>query len=216
LIGSGSLIAENVVLTSAQKLKSIESKSFSNIEIIVGAHDITKAEPTKRVYIAKQIIFHPQFRVNTPIDYDFALIELMPTLEGFLPIHRPICLVRSDTPFVIGNPVIGAGWGRTSTRGAGSPVLRKVNLQFADRRKCRATYKNVVTNSMICASADSKDMCLGDGGGPLMKYNDGRMYLAGIMSWGASEGCAVGKPSVFADVRHALSWITSVTGIKTA
>jgi secreted trypsin-like serine protease len=137
----------------------------------------------------------------------------MPTLEGFLPIHRPICLVRSDTPFVVGNPVIGAGWGRTSTL---DTVLRKVTLQFADKRKCSTTYKNVVTNSMICASADNKDMCLGDGGEPLMKYYDGRMYLAGIMSWGASEGCTVGKPSIFADVRHALPWITSVTGIKTA
>ncbi len=111
MIGSDSLIAPDIVLTSAQKLKSIESKSFSNIEIIVGAHDITKAEPTKRVYIAKQIIFHPLFGFNTLIDYDFALIELMPTLEGFLPIHRPICLVRSGTPFVVGNSVIGAGWG---------------------------------------------------------------------------------------------------------
>jgi hypothetical protein len=112
LIGSDSLIAPDIVLTSAQKLKSIiESTLLPNIEVIVRAHDITKAEPTKRVYIAKQIIFHPQFRVNTPIDYDFALIELMPTLEGFLPIHRPICLVRSGTPFVVGNSVIGAGWG---------------------------------------------------------------------------------------------------------
>jgi hypothetical protein len=69
LIGSGSLIAENVVLTSAQKLKSIiESTFFPNIEVIVGAHDITKAEPTKRVYIVKHVIFHPQFGVNTPID----------------------------------------------------------------------------------------------------------------------------------------------------
>lgn len=211
MVGSGSLIAANIVLTSAQKLKSIVGSTlFPNIEVIVGAHDITKADPTKRVYLAKEVIFHPQFRVNAPNDYDFALIELLPTLEGFLPIHRPVCLVRSDTPFVIGNPVIGAGWGRTSTR----VVLRKVTLEFADRRKCSTTYKSVVTNSMICA--DNKDMCLGDDGGPLMKYYDGRMYLAGIMSWGPSEGCAGGKPSVFADVRHALSWITSVTGIRTA
>lgn len=46
---------------------------------------------------------------------------------------------------------------------------------------------------------------------------DGRMYLAGVMSWGAREGCAIpGKPSVFADVRHALKWIEQVTSIKTA
>ncbi len=49
-----------------------------------------------------------------------------------------------------------------------------------------------------------------------MKDINGRYYLAGLMSWGTAEGCAVGKPSVFGDVRHALAWITSVTGIETA
>lgn len=48
-----------------------------------------------------------------------------------------------------------------------------------------------------------------------MKEKKGRMYLYGLVSFG-SERCDASKPAVFADVRHALRWITSVTGIETA
>jgi hypothetical protein len=195
MISSGSLIAANVVLTSAQKIKPLlQSTQSLNIKIIVGAHDITKTESVKRVY----------------------QVSLSPTPEGFLSIYRPICLVKTDATYAVGDSVIGAGWGRTSNRTPGSPVLQKVTLQFSDRRQCTTAYKNAVTNTMVCVSGHNKDMCLGDGGGPLMRYLDRRMYLVGVMSWGSSEGCAVGKPSVFADVRHALDWIETVTDIKTA
>lgn len=42
----------------------------------------------------------------------------------------------------------------------------------------------------------------------------GKVTLLGVKSWGSSFGCSLAdKPSVFADVRWALPWITSVTGI---
>ena len=218
LIGSGSLIAPNVVLTTANRLKRIyDSNSNPNLKIIVGAHDVTKSESSKRVFYANQIVFHPNFGYSTPYDYDFALIELKPSSDGFLPV-RPICLPRSDTPYSVGSAVVGAGWGRTSTNSPGSNTLRKATLYLTDRRICTQTYKNSVSNAMICAADDNRDMCSGDTGGPLMQYVDGRMYLFGMFSWQSSDGCATGKPSVFSDVRYALKWISKVTnnGIATA
>lgn len=220
LLGSGSLIAANVVLTSAQRLQSIFDNNGvnSDIKVIVGAHDITRSESSKRVYSVNQIIFHPMFGYNTPRDYDFALLELKPLVDGSLPTQRPVCLPRSDTPYSVGSAAIGAGWGRTSTYSRGSDTLRKVNLYLTDRRRCTQLYQYSVTNSMLCAYDDNKDMCLGDNGGPLMQYFESRMYLLGVYSWQSSEGCATGKPSVFADVRYALQWIRDVTNnaIRTA
>ena len=184
----------------------------------MGAHDITRTESSKRVHRVNQIIFHPQFGYNTPRDYDFALIEIKPLADNSLPKERPVCLPRSDTPYSVGSAVVGVGWGRTSSTSSGSNTLRKVKLYLSDRRRCTQTYQYSVTNSMICAFDDNKDMCLGDNGGPLMQYFEDRMYLLGLFSWQSSEGCATGKPSVFADVRYALPWIRDVTNnaIKTA
>lgn len=43
---------------------------------------------------------------------------------------------------------------------------------------------------------------------------DGKSTLLGVKSWGSSFGCSLpDKPSVFADVRWALPWISSLTGI---
>lgn len=181
LIGGGSLIAANVILTSAQRLKQIYNPSADNsgIKVIVGAHDITRTESSKRVYRVNQIIFHPQFGYNTPRDYDFALIELKPLADSSLPKERPVCLPRSDTPYSVGSAVIGAGWGRTSTSSSGSNTLRKVQLYLSDRRRCTQLYQYSVTNSMICAIDDNKDMCLGDNGGP-----DNRVNIVGVVSWG--------------------------------
>ena len=55
---------------------------------------------------------------------------------------------------------------------------------------------------------------MGDEGGPLMMDVDGKSILLGVKSWGSSYGCSLpDKPSVFADVRWALPWISSLTGI---
>lgn len=211
LIGSGSLIAPNVVLTSANRLKRIySSNSNPNVKVIVGAHDVTKPEASKRVFYINQIVFHPNFGYSTPHDYDFALIELKPSADGFLPVG-PVCLPRTDTAYSVGSAVVGAGWGRTSTNSPGSNVLQKVTLYLTDRRVCTQTYDYSVSNSMICASDVNKDMCMGDTGAPLMQYNNGRMYLFGMFSWQSPNGCATGKPSVFSDVRYALKWIRQVT-----
>ncbi|XP_054157647.1 ovochymase-2-like [Oppia nitens] len=218
IMGSGSLIAANVVLTSAHKLKEIYDKNRNpDIKVIVGAHDVTKSEPNKRVYRVNQIIFHPKFGQNAPLDNDFAILELKSTAEGFLPQNRPVCLPRSDTPYKVGASIIGAGWGRTSTNSAGSRVLRKVELHLSSRSQCSRIYK-YLTDSMICAQEDKKDMCTGDEGAPLMQYFEGRMYLFGVYSYQSSSGCVSGNPSIFGDVRYTLEWIRDVTNnaIKTA
>ncbi|CAG2114453.1 unnamed protein product [Medioppia subpectinata] len=220
LIGTGSLISGNVVLTSAQRLKQLYDSSDSqpDIKVLIGAHDVTKSESSKRVFRVNQIIFHPKFGYNTPQDNDFALLELKPAADGSYPTQRPICLPRTDTPYSVGTALTGAGWGRTSTYSSGSTVLRKVTLHLSKRSECSQTYRYSVTDSMVCATDENKDMCLGDTGAPLMAYFEGRMYLYGVYSWQSSEGCATGKPSVFGDVRYTLEWIRDVTNnaIRTA
>ena len=77
-----------------------------------------------------------------------------------------------------------------------------------------------VSKVSLCASAPSfsggKDSCGGDSGGPLACQNkDGSWFLAGIVSFGPTIGCALeGLPGVYVDVSKYIDWIYNIVGDK--
>lgn len=91
-----------------------DSGDLSSVKVVLGAHDITKRESAKRIYSVQNMLIHPRFGSNTPLDYNFALIQLAPGQDGFHAEYRPVCLPRTTDPFHVGSTVVAAGWGRTS------------------------------------------------------------------------------------------------------
>ncbi|MNT55643.1 Trypsin [compost metagenome] len=89
--------------------------------------------------------------------------------------------------------------------------LQKVDVPLVTTESCNISYKNEITDRMMCAGfpEGGKDSCQGDSGGPLVaKTTDNQTYLIGVVSWGT--GCArAGKPGVYAKVSYATSWIQS-------
>lgn len=213
--GSGVLLTSKHVLTSAVNLKSFGAHP-SNIKIIMGAIDVSsRSEPNKRIYGASKIYYHPNLgSAGHQFNYDFAIIELQPA--DATDFFNPICLPSYAEDIFEGDFMTIAGWGRRSTYDAtGSRILLKATVELKSVAECSAAYLKNLRQPMICASGNSRDMCFGDEGGPLMMGKNGRQLLLGIKSWGSSVGCAIThKPSVFSDVRWSLPWISHVTGIK--
>lgn len=92
--------------------------------------------------------------------------------------------------------VTAVGWGRTSSAGSLSDVLRKVNITIYNSSACNNTNNELIKdwNSQLCAGDlnGKKDTCQGDSGGPIYLKstvaNDTRYFVVGLTSYGV--GCA--------------------------
>jgi trypsin len=195
----GSLIAKDWVLTAAHCVDGGGPAS-----VVVGLHDHQSLEGAE-VFRPAQIIPHPNY---TDLDWDYALIRLDGESK-----FQPIALSSADP--AAGSDVTTAGWGYVRENNFSLPRnLRKVTVPVVDRAQCNVSYKNKISERMICAGLEQggKDSCQGDSGGPLFSGQGADRVLLGVVSWG--EGCARAKKyGVYSNVSAVTDWIYSTTGI---
>lgn len=103
-----------------------------------------------------------------------------------------------------GRMLVASGYGRIVQDGAGSPVLKEVNMPRIADTVCAGPdvyFTAFQQQVMMCAGdlAGGQSTCQGDSGGPLMAPIDGGYRLVGVVSW--ADGCAKpNKPVVFTRV----------------
>ena len=196
----GSLIAPNVVLSAAHC-----AQPGKLIKVAIGRHDLTNPNDGDEVNVQSQIP-HPKYNQGTT-DNDFLILILeRDTTEdaGF---------VQVNPNYVSGGtPVTTMGYGDTNPSESVSslaPILMHTEVKTVSNEICstssgsvggwdffgitfggyNASYKNMITDNMICARDDGEDSCQGDSGGPLVIRSDtGEDLQVGVVSWG--YGCA--------------------------
>lgn len=100
------LVENDLINLYLNRLKKSDFR-LRDVNVFIGAHDITQREETKRVYRIKQIHIHPNMGTKNVQDFDFAILELSgPTGnfdQDFQPqLYRPICLPRASMKFRVG------------------------------------------------------------------------------------------------------------------
>lgn len=161
----------------------------------------------------KRIISHPFFNDYT-YDYDIAVMELQSPVT-FSSIVQPICLPDTTHHFPVGKDLWVTGWGATSEGGSGASILQKAEIRLINQTVCNELLTDQLTPRMMCVGilSGGVDACQGDSGGPLVSVEpSGRMFLAGVVSWG--DGCAQrNKPGVYSRLTSLRSWIQEKTGL---
>ncbi|XP_054853599.1 suppressor of tumorigenicity 14 protein isoform X2 [Eublepharis macularius] len=161
----------------------------------------------------KNIISHPNFNDFT-YDYDIAVLEL-DNQVAFTKQVQPICLPDATHEFPAGKVIHVTGWGATVEKGVAAVILQKAEIRVINQTICESLLPGQLTPRMMCVGIleGGIDACQGDSGGPLTSIEpNGRMFLAGVVSWGV--GCAQrNKPGAYTRVSQFRNWIREKTGV---
>ncbi|XP_018783329.1 PREDICTED: chymotrypsin-like protease CTRL-1 [Bactrocera latifrons] len=191
IIGGGSLIAPNVVLTSAL---SVRDKTAQMLYVRAGEWDL---ESTLEPYVhqnafVKEIVCHEEFK-GIPLCNDIALLVLKSSYT-LTPNVQPICLPEVNT-VLDRDHCISSGWGqfKLGQINGYQPILKKVEFPILSHAACEAQLGGnffymynyfQLHPSFICAGGvPGNDKFIRESGSPLVcpdRNNPERYYQVGI------------------------------------
>uniref|UniRef100_A0A671RXP0 Suppressor of tumorigenicity 14 protein homolog n=1 Tax=Sinocyclocheilus anshuiensis TaxID=1608454 RepID=A0A671RXP0_9TELE len=211
-----SVISNRWLVTAAHCVQDNEKFNYSQPdqwEVYLGL--LNQGETSKSTLKhVKRIISHPLYD-HLSYDNDIALMELDSPVTLSQNIW-PVCLPEATHDFPAGKSVWITGWGKLREEvDAIASLLQKAEVRIINNTVCSKLMDNGITPRMICAGVLSGgvDACQGDSGGPMTSTeSNGRMFLAGVVSWG--DGCGRrNRPGIYTRVTEYRSWIREMTGV---
>ncbi|XP_072040887.1 transmembrane protease serine 9-like [Amphiura filiformis] len=148
---------------------------------------------------------------------DLALLQLDRPVE-FNDYVRPVCLTTNQDETNEYRTCKVAGWGETSTfEDSNSDNLREVSVPLVSPETCmkdQYQISSLVSNDMICAGGDSRGICPGDIGSPLVcEDSDGIFHLVGVASFGNACSDDITEPGAYSRISWQLPFL--VFGVTT-
>ncbi|XP_047670975.1 granzyme B(G,H)-like [Tachysurus fulvidraco] len=205
----GFLIRHDYVLTAAHCVDDIEYSEKDKLHVVLGAHNISKAETQQQRIPVKKYIKHPCYKRNERPN-DIVLLKLRSNAK--LNKDVKVAVLPKKNENLPANQICSiAGWGKTSQNSAASSVLREVMLKVQFNFECRKIWNDrFYTDSMICTAANGKKaFCQGDSGSPLICGN----VPEGIAAYTFKNNCLDRNyPEVYMKISYFIPWIKQVIG----
>jgi len=180
------------------------------LKVRLGEYDVsTTAEPLPHEeFDISDIQIHPNFN-NATLVNDIALLRLVRRARRKQNID--VVCVGDLLPEGLTDCVV-TGWGRRSEDSEHSVVLKEISVPLWEHGRCSRALRTQfgpgysLPDTALCAGAEGRDACDGDGGGPLVCESGGQWYQMGIVSFGI--GCGrVGVPGVYTMVSAFQPWL---------
>ncbi|KAM6238737.1 granzyme B-like [Porphyrio hochstetteri] len=192
----GFLIRSDAVLSAAH---CVTGKGKVSVTVILGAHNITKNEPSQQKFHIRHWVIHPKYSRETN-ENDIMLLKLEPKAK----LTKSVNYIKLPNQEHVkpGTMCKVAGWGQTSLTGDGSSLLMEVDLKVQRENVCEDSFEIYLKESVICTGDEHlrKSSFLGDSGGPLVCNKKAQ----GIVSYGRVNSIF---PDVFTRVSYFERWI---------
>ncbi|XP_055372217.1 phenoloxidase-activating factor 2-like [Condylostylus longicornis] len=213
----GSIIHPQVVLTAAH---CVYKNSAHELLARAGEWDTQTKDELYREQDRQviEIVLHEQFSKGG-LHNDIALLFTAQPYDLGIDVNT-VCLPPPNTNFE-NVRCFATGWGKDQfgQQGKYQVILKKIDVPVVAHDQCQASLRDTrlgkffqLHESFICAGGEpGKDVCKGDGGGPLscpISGQKNKYYQAGIVAWGI--GCGGTNPGVYASVSHLRPWIDNV------
>ncbi|XP_068631773.1 transmembrane protease serine 9-like [Battus philenor] len=157
--------------------------------------------------VTTDIAIHPNYAPRSLFN-DIAILRI-PSIS-YTRVIQPIALPDNNFDNFVNEIALASGFGVTSDVGiiGVNQTLSSINVRIVPDIECARLYAHWYRSSNVCTSgAGGKNPCSGDSGGPLAVLRNGRRILVGVISYGHTEGCAVGYPAAYTRVSSYISWI---------
>jgi len=206
-----SLIDESWVLTAAHCVEKF-LQSFNQLKVRLGEHDVsTTDEPTEHEERAVvQVEIHPNFD-NKTLSNDLALVRLSKAARRRTNIDI-VCVPSDQLQLNTNKTCYVTGWGKHTEDSSHSVVLKEIAVPLWENQQCEEALRKSfgarfsLPPTTVCAGAEGRDACDGDGGGPLVCEDRGRWFQVGVVSFGVGCGRA-DVPGVYTRVSFYQNWI---------
>jgi len=209
--GSGSIIDQHVILTSAQHFEgpgySVFDLNLHRWRLYAGEYNISTTDPNEKFYHIRRVVLHPGYNI-TSLENDIALVITVEPIT-WNDHTRPACIPDEQHMYQPGEQCWLPGWGSTSSTG-NEEVLNQLMYPILADSICANIWDDFLPTNEICAGYQNstKDFCGDDIGSPLscQYQSSGAWYVQGIASSGGD--CKKGDmPGIFEDVTVYTQWI---------
>lgn len=210
-----SLLDESWVVTAAHCVDDyLASGNVSSVlKVRLGEYDVsvtTEQLPYEELDVS-HVVVHPQFN-NLSLANDIALLRFVRPARRRPHIDVACMPHPGQVSEAEGTRCVVTGWGRKLEDGTHSVILKEIEVPLWDDAKCQAALRTqfgpnfVLPPTSICAGAEGRDACDGDGGGPLVCEKDGQWFQMGVVSFGI--GCGrTNLPGVYTRLSAFDGWI---------
>lgn len=188
-----SLITNECVVTSGQCVKGIRGPGYENAKV-----RFNQVDPPL-TFSVKSITRPENFDSTGLLDNDLAVICMAQAVPSEI---APVCLSPSSE-IPVGSQLTVIGHGDTSV-GTPSQVLKQLDQTVISVDECIAAYIIPVigdSNSQFCAQGPGMTgTCRGDQGSAVLRKENGRHVLIGVVSGPPARCGEDNHPSVYANV----------------